>query len=320
MEIKCGTCDKLCRESDKTLLCHSCDRHFHIVCQKVSDAKYEVLSADASEENPTMLWFCNSSCNIFARKFICSITDIRQNLDVIKNQVDNVASKVSKVDGRVNSIERGVFRKEHAEGIRRIAREEIETEMSARPDESDRAQLVEQKFEEAVSAAVQEINQREYRKRSLIIHGVKMSESKSLRNRIDHDANYLQNLFKEGMGIKEKISPKKVARLGKKSDKDRPMKVNLDSPQQVRDILNAAKNLKDKEEYQNVSVTTDKTPFERAEWRKLVRLREQRQAMSDQAQDGSKWIIVGMRVVKDRTQETDSEDDSNGPPSTEGGS
>ena len=162
------------------------------------------------------------------------------------------------------------------------------------------------------------MSQREHRKKSLIIHGVEMSKSKSLRERIDHDTKYLQTLFKEGMGIGQKVTTRKITRLGKKTDKDRPIKVNMESQNQVREILISAKNLKGKEDYKNISISTDKTPLERAEWKKLIRLREERQAMSDQQGDGHKWIIIGNRVVKERQQEETENDNSHSPPPASG--
>ena len=69
-EKKCGSCDNLCKDNDKALLCTVCERWFHIQCQSVGEEKYRVISADAASEVPTIHWFCNSSCNQFAAKFL----------------------------------------------------------------------------------------------------------------------------------------------------------------------------------------------------------------------------------------------------------
>ena len=181
-EHKCGTCEKLCKlESEKVLLCQSCDRFFHSACQKVDDMKYQVLKADAANANPTMFWFCNSSCNLFAARFMSSMTDIKKAITNLKDDVENVKTHVCKLDSKVTSIDQGILSAEHTDQIRRVAREEIETEMSEKLNDTEKAQFVEDKFEEAVSVAVREMSERQVRKKAslfMIFQYVKLKKSK----------------------------------------------------------------------------------------------------------------------------------------------
>ena len=176
--------------------------------------------------------------------------------------------------------------------------------MAERLDEEIKEQNLEVKFEEAVSAAVKEMNDRHYRKKSFIIHGAPMSKSKELKARVDYDNKYLDSVIKEGLEIKEKVTVRKITRLGKKDDKMRPMRVQLENPQQVSKILQSFRSMpvNDNEKFKDIKITSNRTPLERSEWKKLVKLRDERQAMSNAQGDGVKWIISGNRVVKERNQ------------------
>ena len=136
---------------------------------------------------------------------------------------------VDRIDHRISDIEKGVFTNEHTEQVRRLARDEIETEANERLSDEERAQVIEDKFSDAVSAAVREVKEREVRKKSVLIFGVPMCESSSLKAKIDHDRKYYNTLCSKGLGIKTSNAPRKIARLGKKEDKDRSMKVIFDS-------------------------------------------------------------------------------------------
>ena len=304
-DAKCGTCDKVCKVSDKVLLCRGCNRHFHSVCQKVEDAKYQVINSDSVSENPCIFWYCNSSCKMFAAQFINSMTDFKKSLAGLRDDVDQVKSKVSKIDSKISDIDKGRFSEAHSDQVRYLARDEVECVMAERLNEEVKELNMEEKFEEAVSAAVREVNERQSRKKSLIIHGVPMCKSKELKARVDFDKKYLESVIKDGLEINDKVTARKITRLGKKDDKKRPMKVQLDNPMQARQILQAVKSisLQDKDKFKDINIVSDRTPLERAEWKKLVKLREERQAMSDAQNDGVKWVIAGNRVVKERAQD-----------------
>ena len=233
--------------------------------------------------------------------------EIKKAITNLKDDVENVKTHVCKLDSKVTSIDQGILSAEHTDQIRRVAREEIETEMSEKLNDTEKAQFVEDKFEEAVSVAVREMSERQVRKKSFIVHGIPMCQAKEIKARVDFDKKKLDSVITEGLGLKGKVVAKRITRLGKRNDKERPMKVQLENPQVVSDIIHAAKNLKLKPEFSGITVSSDRTPLERAEWRKLVKLKEERQAMSDAQMDGIKWIIAGNRVVKERQTEAESE-------------
>ena len=247
---------------------------------------------------------------MFADRFMCSILEMKQGIDTLRKDVDKVTGDVSSIDVRVQDIENGLFPELHEEQVRRLAREEFETQSNERLTDQEKAEvIVEEKFKDAVSAAVKEMKDRNYRKKSIIIFGVEMSKAKNLKARFEHDKKSFDNLCKKGLGLKKKIIPERIARLGKKDDENRPMKVFFHSPETASEILKATQNLKEKEDFKAISVSSDKTPLERRERKKLIQLKDLKQKHSDEMGDGAKWVIKGDRVVKERETEVEEEEE-----------
>ena len=316
IDLKCGTCAKSLKDADKVLMCKSCDRFFHIQCQKVDDAKYQVLIADEASNSPCMLWFCNSNCNLFAKKIITGMTEMRREIESIKADVSRVSTSVDNIDVRVADMESGVLPEGLTDSVRRVAKEEIQSVDAERLTE--REQITEEVFSEAVSTAVKEMKERQQRKKSIIIHNIPMSKSADMNVRISHDKKCFEKLCVKGLGFKKTVNTRRITRLGKKEDKSRPMKVTFDDSNVVNEIFKATPNLEGKDLFKDISIASDRTPLERQERKKLMKLKEERQAMSDQMGDGVKWKIIGDRVVKDRQQSQISLKDTGASPENEG--
>ena len=311
---KCPTCDKLCKDNDKILVCRGCERFFHATCQKVPDDKYRVLAADSASDNSCMLWFCNSSCNIFAKKIVCGMVELKKEVELIKSKVDQVSTDICKVDSRLADFENGYMSAEQTDSVRQVVREEIdehtsairqsfkediETEVSEQVTKSGKLKEIGEKVSDFVSEGIQEIREREFRRKNVIIHNVPMAKSKELKKRIEHDYRRFEYLCKEGLELEDKPKVKKITRLGKKEDKSRPMRVFLESSENVSEIFRATKNLKDKEKFKNVNIVSDRTFLEREEFKKLHQQKEMRQEESDRLGDGVTWTVKKGKVMKE---------------------
>ena len=157
-----------------------------------------------------------------------------------------------------------------------------------------------EKVSDFVKEGIQEMREREFRKRNIIIHNVPMSKSKELKTRIHQDYKRFEYLCKDGLELKDKVKVKKITRLGKKEDKSRPMRVFLESEENVSEIFKTAKNLKDKEKFKDVNIVPDRTFLEREENKRLHQLKEQKQAESDRLGDGLTWMVKRGKVVIDK--------------------
>ena len=312
---KCPTCEKVCKETDKVLACRGCERYFHAACQKVPDDKYKVLAADSVSDNSCMLWFCNSSCNLFAKKIVCGMVELKKEVEQIKHKVDKASSDISNINTRLTDIEGGYMTEEQADAARTVAKEEIEehteaikqsitenidTKISEHVERNEELKRIDEKVSDFVTEGIQEIREREFRKRNIIIHNVPMSKSKEIKKRIDDDYKKFDYLCRVGLEMKSKVKVKKISRLGKKEDESRPMRVFLESSECVSEIFKATKNLKDKEKFKNVNFVSDRTFLEREENKRLHQMKEMKQAESDRLGDGLTWMVKRGKVVTDK--------------------
>ena len=102
----------------------------------------------------------------------------------------------------------------------------------------------------------------------------------------------------EGLEVEEEVEVHKIVRLGKKEDKDRPMRISFKKAGTATDILKKGKNLKGKAQFKDISVAGDRTPLEREERKRLMMERDRRQADSDAKEEGGKWVVRGERLIR----------------------
>ena len=309
---KCIVCCKVFTRKDKTLQCALCDSFFHIACQDIDEHLYESILKDKKKPNPVIQLYCSKQCNKAVAKYMSGVVHLEKEVKKLEESVTRINEKVSYVEKnvshvsvRVSDLEKGVLSEGQVDSIRGIIREEIDVDKQEKMEFAEEIEKAsEEKFSEAVTTAVKEMSERETRKKSFIVHNIPMSKSRNLSDRIAYDKRCFDKLCVKGLELKNTVEPRRITRLGKKDDEKRPMKVTLGEPSEVSAIIRAYSKAKDNEFFknQNVTIASDRTPLERLEWKKLLNLRDQKQAMSDQMQDGAKWIIVGRRVVKDRGQ------------------
>ena len=132
----------------------------------------------------------------------------------------------------------------------------------------------------------------------MIIFKAPMSKAEDLRTRVEDDRIFFDKLCKEGLEVEEEVQVIKINRLGKKEDRDRPMRVIFKKAGTSSELLRKARNLKGKSQFKDISVSGDKTPLEREEWKRLVVERNRNQAESDANEEGVVWMIRGERLFK----------------------
>ena len=304
--VKCVVCSEQFAKKDKYLQCALCETYFHIACQDIDDDTYEAVLKDRKKETPLIQLYCSRQCNKAASKVLNGVMQLEKEVKRLNENVEKVNGKVDKIDGKVNDMEKGIFKQEHSDAIRRIVRDEVGEELLETIEQSQDRQK--ESEEKAISEAVRELKERDFRKKNFLIFGVPMCKSDDYKKRIDFDKQRLKELVREGLGIKRQIRFKRVTRLGKKEDNDRPMRITMEREDDVTDILRASKNIKENPKFKNVSFNNDRTPLERAQRKKLVVLRKKLQAESDRKEENVKWVIKNDRVVKERAQQTVSQE------------
>jgi len=141
---------------------------------------------------------------------------------------------------------------------------------------------------------VDETAEKEKCKTSVIIHGIKESDSEDSKEREEDDLGVVASMLHE---LKcENAAVQKVVRLGKRLDsveynvptKPRPMKMVVETEEQRNLIIRSAKNLRLAQEgdWKTVYIHQDLTPIEREQRRQLV------SELKDRKQKGEVDLIV----------------------------
>ena len=304
----CIVCSQPFARKDKVLQCGLCESFFHIACQDIDDQFYEAILKDRKKAVPMVQVYCSKQCNKAVAKYMTGVAHLEKEVKRLGAQVASIDSTVSKLGAKVADLDNGVMSAQQTDSVRRLVREEIEEHQTMNNDESDeRIESLEKKVAEAVTEAVNEIKERNYRSRNVMVFGVPMSTSTEMRKRIEYDNRSFNTLCHQGLKIKERVSVRRITRLGKKEDKDRPMRVTLNDQRDVGLILRSAKNLKTDKRFENVSVSNDSTPLEREQWKKLKKEKEEKQAEADENGECVKYFIKRGKLRKEEAKNNEEE-------------
>lgn len=133
-----------------------------------------------------------------------------------------------------------------------------------------------------MDAVLQEMDERQYRSKNVIIFGINESASSSTEDRKKHDKLQVQKALEKIPDVDMEKSI--VVRLGKPADnsaKPRPVKVILQNKHQAINVLKNKKKLP-----QNISASSDKTPYQRDQLRKL------REELAERTDSGEKDLTI----------------------------
>ena len=145
-----------------------------------------------------------------------------------------------------------------------------------------------------------ELDKRQRRRSSIIIHGVMESGSNDSAERRGDDGEIVTEMFGEmGCGV---VKVDKIFRLGKRSTQsagntgERPLKLVLQSEEMKNSVLSKAKNLKDLKEgkWKRIFIHQDLTPQEREERRRTLMELKARQVSGEK----NLMLFRGKIVVK----------------------
>lgn len=125
---------------------------------------------------------------------------------------------------------------------------------------------------------IQEITERNRRKRNLVIFGVAEINSNSKDDRLQHDEREVNKVL-------QYLSPEvtydniKPARLGKYDgtrDNPRPIKITLREEDIVHNLIRKAKTLRDSNSFKKINISLDRTPRQLEHYKSLKRELNQR--------------------------------------------
>ena len=325
----CGTCKKICNDDDQAMECEMCERWFHKKCQGVSDKLYEALVEDKGVG--LIHWYCNSSCNLFARKFMTSVGELHK--DIVK-----VKGAVKEIEDKVERIEQGGLTDAMEEAYRQITRSELNDHESEIHKKIDNVNLLLQntdaeklnescknletvnKFmDDKVREQRLEDADRQRRQTNLVIFKVPESKAKEGTKRKEEDEEKVYQIMNE---IEVASAPTRIIRLNKKGsrkqgsadDKIRPILVKFGSQFERDDTLRkfayAKRQVEENDEeneeesepeeklFQSVSMKRDMTIQELREDSELFQEWKKKKDESKNLKDPyAHWIRKNGRVV-----------------------
>ena len=286
----CNTCNI---DIDNGLMIE-CDRCEKWICKDCTGLNDEVFNF--YDKNPGVsIWYC-PPCRASAMKAVKSDNLIEErckaHFETFKKEVDQmIKEKFDQVQENLQTTETSL--KKEDESIRREInelKELLDNKISKITDE-------------AASQSVQEVQERRNREKSAMLFKLKESTHIDAEERKKEDLQHINEICTI---LDVKVDVGQATRIGKKEDdKIRPLKITLNTSQQVESLIKAARKLKDckRKEYEGVVVKNDMTPMEREEMKKLLKLRDQKREESRTKGETVNWIIKGKKVVKGKPPE-----------------
>lgn len=129
--------------------------------------------------------------------------------------------------------------------------------------------FIEESFEEVML----EFEERQKRKKNVIIYGLNESEAMNVVERVEQDYQGVCTIFQYiDVDVSLKDDRARVFRLGKfdpSSDRPRPLKISLDNWEDALKVLRKSKQLRSADNFSHLTIASDKTPRQSAYFRKI---------------------------------------------------
>ena len=285
----CVSCKKSAR--DDAIQCEMCGDWEHKQCAKVSDELYVVL--DKVPDN--VKFFC-TPCSSVVPRVLKFYNDMNDCTKVVNEKISFLENKLSQ--GLTN------ISKQFSEQLKII-----ESKLADAPVVMDQETSQSQSKPVTVDTAskiVDEYRDREMRKSNIIIFNIPEPKSVDSAQWKKEDIAVINAIAEElGSTALDFVG---VVRLGaKSSDKNRPLKVQLNSLSQRRFLLMKAKELRKSKQFSNMYINPDLSYKERQA------LKELRQELVRRKTAGEKDIFIrrGQIVKRISTTQDSGSSDSN---------
>ena len=284
---------KQCGETNGVDLveCECCEEWLCFDCSELTTEEFNILA----KQNSNMHWYCKT-CTEPAVSAVKSLQFIQSLAEELKEDVNK---RIEMINADLQAF------------VKEQAKKNTEFEMTTKTQTAGKQTNVEmktfmkkqekmnhevqQKLQDqsnnAAKVSVKELHEREVRKSNIVLFNIPESTSEDTDIRKEEDLRHVTELCKI-LNVENNFG--KLIRLGKKTEKDRPLKIVASDSSTANDLLRAAKNLANVDEssiYKKVGINRDLTFLEREERRALVR--EKIKKMKEAVEKGqeAKWII-----------------------------
>ncbi len=212
----------------------------------------------------------------------CKVQSINDNVSTMLEEVPQITS----IEDRFSSIEQAIS--SFAEPKESTIRVNSLTSQS-----ESNISLYSQ--HELMLEVTNEIDQRQKRRRNLVIHNV--DESEDATQDYEKVRDILQEVTKDKSLVDQHLT--KVYRLGKQSPgRNRTMKIHFKYEDFCHSILQNSRNLSTSKSYSNIVIQSDLTPLQRHHLKSLVHEKKERNHQAILCNEEPNWVIRNGRLSR----------------------
>lgn len=182
-----------------------------------------------------------------------NLDSIKTLLQATKNEIiDSIKDEIQALKNIITSLSSRVDKLEEDNKLLMTRYEELKTENSDAPNGLDNK----------CSEVIEEVRQRDVRKRNVIMIGLPEESTGSVAERSKRDENKCKEIF-ETLGVTNN-GIKSVIRLGKKrEDNRRVLRVTLNNEEDKYELMRHSRHLRDTVKFHDVFIKPDLTPLQR---------------------------------------------------------
>lgn len=243
---------------EKDLLkCSGCSKTYHLACSSLSNLSGETLT------RRIVSWLCNY-CESAKMLFASKIDNILSVVEEIKTSVikheglfENMSAKLDELSGKINDLGSRTSSLENRVSI-------IENKLSS----------VESQNFNSEESVISEVLERQLRSRNLIVFNV----PEHVKNSPTDDTTFVNSLFNS---LSINTSTMNITRLGKMSDRPRPLKITLPEATDVFSVLKVKFKLRNFDKFSSIRIFPDRTVMQRNQLREIKSTLEKRKAAGE---------------------------------------
>ena len=270
-KFPCIRCKKNVTKAGGGVRCNTCYLWVHMKCQNISKELCSILSNPA-KHGGCIFWFCDS-CKASSQRLEAKMAILEKSCQEVENRMVRNEGIVQDVSKRVENVEK---RQGKVEDIIEKEREKMRKER------------------------IEEMRERELRRRNVIIHRMPEAEgARTVEEKKDWDLSSCENMFR---AVKVQLTRKDIKfcrRIGEKKEEARPMIVGFCRESHKEDILDKVQELRNTD-FSEIGIVADLTQEQRkdeVEMAKEVDIRNG-QRSEDEIAKNLVWRLVGRKGEK----------------------
>ena len=290
----CITCQA---EPEKMIECGRCAKWECLDCSQMGERFYEMLNDPTI--GPRTHWFCRN-CEEPAIKAVKTDKEIEVQCKTYMERFAKVYEKgMADMKKDIGDIRQ--TSNKHSDEIAILQKECSNNKQEIDSLSKKQGATTQETSQLTTNEAVKEVEERQNRKLNVVFFNVEESQNESHEERKNEDAEAVRGIL-DALSVQTPFS--NPTRLGKKESDTatRPLRIKVTSQQEVNSIMEASKNLRGTP-MQSIFINRDKTPLERAEWRKLLGEKKQKNEEAEHLGREENWVIRNSKVVLGRPRE-----------------